>query len=348
MLSVVLLGLTRPAAGATYARDQTLVATPGAKVDVKLKAFDTAGRPFVYRLKTLPTTGLLTKPAQVYCDYSYLPKDLGNAALAGETLVCASVQAIYTYPSTLRPPIGRLDTFQFVASVDGGATFPYQASIHVVSGTPAVLTSADFSTDTEQFLASDDKGTYSVMYEPTSIGAAMNRYVHASDRDRGVWWFLLSSKFLGDQAMAYGGTLTFALSSSAGDFSVSKLRTRSVGSRLAGGAWGVMLDCATCAYGEGVTLGFPLEQFGFTGTTVTLTVSLVESVWRKDPHNTLNVDWVAPSKCELVEVLSKLSAIRILGDFTTGRESVSLDNVRIIAGSGKHNTCEASRIRAAS
>lgn len=348
MLSLF-LAVSRPALGVTYARDQTLLATPGVKVDVKLRAFDTAGRPLSYRLKTLPKTGVLTLPAQVYCDYGYMPKDLGAKAVTGVTLSCASVHVVYTYPATMRPPVGRMDIFHFVASADGGLSFPYQAAVHVVSSavSPAVLSSADFSTNTESFLAIDDKGTWPVTHEPTSIGAAMNRYIHASDRDRGVWWFLLPSKFLGDQAMSYGGAISFALSSSAGDFSQTKLRPKSVGSRAAGGAWGVMLDCATCAHGAGITLGYPLEQLGFTGTTKSVSVPLKESVWKKDPQNTLDLVWAAPTKCELVEVLSKLSAIRILGDFTTGRESVSLDNVRVAAGTGKHNACEASRIRSA-
>ena len=348
MLSLLLLGVARPALGLTYAKDATLAATPGEPIDVKFDGFDDAGKALTYRLKSLPATGALRLPAQVYCDYRYLPKHTGTAAVAGATLGCESVHAIYTYPPTLRPPFGRMDTFQFVASSDGGVTFPYQATIHVVPSTAStMLTSADFSTGTESFLASDSKGVWATTYEPTSIGAEMNRYVHASDRDRGNWWFLFPSAFLGDQAMAYGGSLSFALSSAAGDFSASKLRAKSVGSRLAGGVWGVMLDCATCSNGAGITLGFPVESLGFTGATKRFTVPLSEASWRKDPHNTLNTAWSAPTKCELVEVLSKLSAVRVLGDFTTGPESVSLDKVRLAAGTGKHNACEASRIRSA-
>jgi hypothetical protein len=241
-----------------------------------------------------------------------------------------------------------LDSFQIVASVDGGSSFPYQASIHVLSSTsPVVLASEDFATGSNSFVAEDDKGTYAATYEPTSIGASMNRYIYASDRDRGTWWFLFPSKFLGDQAMSYGGSLSFTLSSSAGDFSSSVLRTKSVGSRAAGGVWGAMLDCSTCAHGAGITLGFPVENLGFSGKTKSFSLSLLESQWRKDPHNTLVTAWSAPSKCELVEVLSKLSAIRVLGDFTTGMESVSLDTVRLNSGGGAHNACEDSRIRTA-
>ena len=348
MLSLLLIGMARPALGVTYAKDATVVAAPGKAIDVKLGGFDDAGKALTYRLKSLPSNGALMLPAQVYCDYQYFPKHTGTAAATGVTLGCDSVHVIYTYPAALRAPVGRMDTFQFVVSSDGGVTFPYQATIHVVPSTAStMLTSADFSTGTESFLAIDSKGSWATTYEPTSIGAEMNRYVHASDRDRGNWWFLFPPAFLGDQAMAYGGSLSFALSSSAGDFSSSKLRAKSVGSRLAGGVWGVMLDCATCANGAGITLGFPLERLGFTGATKRFTVSLSEASWRKDPHNTLNTAWSAPTKCELVEVLSKLSAVRVLGDFTTGPESVSLDKVRLAAGGGKHNTCEASRIRSA-
>lgn len=347
MLTLI-AALTLTSRGATFARDMTLVATPGKALDVKLAGFDTSGRPLQYRLKSLPAVGKLTLPAQVYCDYRYLPKDLGVAAATGATLECKAVHAIYTYPATVRPPVGRLDTFTYVASADGGASFPYQASVHVLASTsPTVLTSADFNVGTESFLAIDSKGSFATTYEPTSIGGEMNRYIHASDRDAGHWYFLFPSAFLGDQAMAYGGDLSFALSSSAGDFSAAKLRAVSIGSRLAGGVWGVMLECALCSNGVGITLGYPVESLGFDGATKRFTVPLSQSSWKKDPHNTLTTTWSAPSKCELVEVLSKLTAIRVLGDFTTGPESVSLDKVRLTAGKGKHNTCEDSRIRSA-
>lgn len=40
------------------------------------------------------------------------------------------------------------------------------------------------------------------------------------------------------------------------------------------------------------------------------------------------MSWFKPSKCQFIEVLSGLSSVKILGDFTTWYESVALDTVQ--------------------
>ncbi len=80
----------------------------------------------------------------------------------------------------------------------------------------------------------------------------------------------------------------------------------------------------------------------FNGRATHFSLDLMESAgWLKDPKNTL-VDWAPASVCDLVEVLSGLSSLRILGDFTRWYESVSLDNVRFVApqsGAAKTPMC---------
>ena len=72
---------------------------------------------------------------------------------------------------------------------------------------------------------------------------------------------------------------------------------------------------------------------GFDGNTSSFSIPLTEhSGWLKDPKNTLK-DWVIPTKCEFIQMLSGISSIRILGDFTTWYETVSIDNVRIVLDS---------------
>ena len=52
--------------------------------------------------------------------------------------------------------------------------------------------------------------------------------------------------------------------------------------------------------------------------------------WIKDPKNTL-LQWPLPTKCEMIEVLSGLTAVRILGDLTDWYESIALDAVSLKA-----------------
>merc|ERR1719197_734282 len=153
----------------------------------------------------------------------------------------------------------------------------------------------------------------------------------ATGADNALWYYRAPSKFLGDMAASYGGTLAFTLSAASGDFSAENLTpTKDL----------VVLECTTCvtasqnrgvklffnAHRAGVTSGTP--QWSFDGTTKEFTVQLTEAAWRKDSENS-NVEHTAPTQCELVQVLKRLSAIRILGDHTKGFESVSLDSVKL-------------------
>lgn len=69
-----------------------------------------------------------------------------------------------------------------------------------------------------------------------------------------------------------------------------------------------------------------------------VTIPLVESVWLKDPKNTL-IKWQAPSQCEMVEVLGGLTSIRILGDHTKWYESVAIDKVELHIGTSVPIAC---------
>lgn len=81
--------------------------------------------------------------------------------------------------------------------------------------------------------------------------------------------------------------------------------------------------------GKGIMLVLPTSQARktFNGDVTTFSVSLLESKgWLKDPQNTL-APWTAPSQCDMIQVLSRLTAMRLLGDWTNWYESVALDDV---------------------
>ena len=72
----------------------------------------------------------------------------------------------------------------------------------------------------------------------------------------------------------------------------------------------------------------------FTGQPLQITIPLKEQGlgshggWVKDPQNAL-LPWSPASQCDVIQVLSRLSKISILGDWTTWYETVALDDVRI-------------------
>ena len=81
----------------------------------------------------------------------------------------------------------------------------------------------------------------------------------------------------------------------------------------------VELFCSVCARNTGTTLAFPLSVaggFAGGGGGVSFSLPLSETAgWVKDPENTLKTAY-APTKCEMAQVLSNLSELRILGGKT--------------------------------
>ena len=105
--------------------------------------------------------------------------------------------------------------------------------------------------------------------------------------------------------------------------------------------------------GKGITLIFPLSTalrstpFSKEGTLFSL--SLTEGAgWLKDPQNVLK-PWTTPTRCDILQVLSRLSSLDILGDWTTWYETLALDNVQLQNSvAGKIPICAMSREDASS
>ena len=64
------------------------------------------------------------------------------------------------------------------------------------------------------------------------------------------------------------------------------------------------------------------------GKTKKFALPLTPDKWVKDPRNTLQ-PWSALAECELVQVLTAISELSILGDWTTWFETVAIDDVFI-------------------
>ena len=178
-------------------------------------------------------------------------------------------------------------------------------------------------------------------FQPISRGL-LSYYIYGQDAvihrtesgdDSLRWYFNAPAKFLGNQWAAYGGSLNFVLSSAEGNFDQANLNLMGTGNF-------VVLECTTCKMNAGVTLAMPLSAtFAFDGSTTQFVLPLTENAgWLKDPKNVI-LPWSQPTQCEVVEVLSKLSAIKILGDFTRGYETVALDSVFLKHGPDQPLQC---------
>jgi hypothetical protein len=276
---------------------------------------------------------------QVFSDYGYEPKK-GAAVKAGAQVTGSKGNRVYyKRPAADVAPVGAWGVMTYtVADLSPSnevmsTSYPGMVTFVPPSG---ILVGSQFGRGAEGWaIVGNQAASSEAKWEPSSRGA-LNYYVYGSDDiintvggggDASRWYFDAPAKFLGHHGIAYGGTLDFTLSSFQGDFSAGQLNPGegSTGLHL------VELYCAQCRVNRGATLVFPLSRAqAFTGATTSYSLNLSEAAgWLEDPRNTL-ASWVAPSQCAMVEVLSGLSAVRILGDFTRWYESVALDNAHFV------------------
>jgi hypothetical protein len=172
-----------------------------------------------------------------------------------------------------------------------------------------------------------------VKYELSSR-SHMNRFIYGVDNsinvkydkeDADVWYFSLPDKFLGWNGILYGGKLEFTLSSFGGDFT-KMIRKNTMKINF------IEIRCSKCRLNRGLTIGYPLQLVdSYDGSTQIFSISLTESSgWLKDPDNE-NLPWATLSRCEVIQVLSGITSISILGDFTAWYESICIDNVKLIS-----------------
>lgn len=99
------------------------------------------------------------------------------------------------------------------------------------------------------------------------------------------------------------------------------------------------LECEQCVgpVTKGIKLAYKMgtllatQKLSANGAT-TFTIPLLEtSGWLIDSQNTLVPSWRAPTQCEMIQVLSAISSINVLGDWTTWYETVALDNFKIVS-----------------
>lgn len=319
------------AADSFFAEDRLIVVDKFSREqDVSLKGYDSKGRRMSYEVTSLPAVGTLWQTSQIYCDHGYTPKRSSTSQISspGEAVACAKRgrHLMYTYPKNLPAPSGKFGSFEYSVKIEGLPGCG-RGIVTLVDST-RVLTISDFRRGTDGFTIIDNAGTKTPQYDPSSSGL-LNQFITGTSLEgwHGHWYFNLPSEYLGFQAPAYGGSLGFTLGSSSGDFSL-----------LNSDVHEVIMTCDACDNGKGITLATRPGYLKFTGATKRMIVPMSESVWVKDPKN-VNMQWPASTKCELVQVLTQLSSIRILGDFTQRHESVSIDTVALVAGDGAHASC---------
>ncbi|TMW63770.1 hypothetical protein Poli38472_002711 [Pythium oligandrum] len=313
---------------------------PGQEAVISFKGFNLDGAKLKITITSLPDNGELYQLSQVFSQYGYEPKREPQPITTVPTVITGSMnravflRSIYGGPSLN----SKYAEFRYTVSNANGET---SAEAIVVITTNDALVTSTFDTGVENWSIVSN-GVGQPVHQPISRGGLLSYYIYGLDKviqrredgDDGMrWYFLAPSKFLGNQWASYGGTLEFVLSSAEGSFDASNLNLQGRGNF-------VVIECNTCAQNAGVRLAMPLSKtFSYDGSTTQFRLPLNERAgWVKDPKNVL-LTWQQPSQCEMVRVLSAISSLQILGDFTRGHESVALDTVSIKHGQGIPRAC---------
>mmetsp|Transcript_7190 Transcript_7190/g.13672 ORF Transcript_7190/g.13672 Transcript_7190/m.13672 type:complete len:369 (+) Transcript_7190:374-1480(+) len=300
-----------------------------AEVVIRLDGFDQDGDVTTAVITSLPAHGALYQVSQIYNQHGYDPKAGKLITNAPERVIGKRSRIVYKAPDAMYH-IGEWGRFQY--KVKDLEDESLEGIVVIVPPSKAIVASDFLLGDEDWSVIHNGPEGGTVTYERINRGI-MSFYIFGTDksvnigrdgRDMDIWFFELPKKFLGWHGISYGGRLEFDLSSFSGDFSAESLNQVD-NLNL------VEIHCERCSLNSGEIYGFPLNATdGFFGRTKSFSLPLHESAgWLKDPKNTL-FDWVVPTKCEMIEMLSGISSIRILGDFTGWYETVMIDNVKIV------------------
>ena len=329
---VVVSLILKIAASQIYAPPQ-IVASNG-QVLIRLGGYDTYG---AQRLTATVSgaselNGQLSQLSRVFSAYGYEPK-AGDPIINDDTVVTGSSNRILYTPKNVgaQGQISKLDSFTYNLS-NGTAVSP-PGNVIIVSADSGGILGFDFNQGSnEGWYIYGNQILSAASFEPSSRGNRINYYIYGSDDeinvgpqggDMALWYFQAPQISLVNLNVAYKGYLRFDLSALAGDFSRLNPPSTNI----------VELECSECdgPTMPGLTLGFPISAlpYSFNGSTTTFTLSFEETFgWLKNPQNAL-LQWSLPSQCDMINVLSGLTALRILGDWTSWYETIAMDNVMI-------------------
>lgn len=310
---------------------QILFVDTGGHLVIQIPGYDRTTTKLSINITTLPTSGTIHQLSQVFSTYGYEPK-IGTQIISENTQVTGSRNRIvYKRPfNDNNNQKGYWDVFRYVSIYKD--TVVSSEGIITIVPLNGILVNSDFTFDNDGWTIIGNKVIHSSATFDTTNRGGVNRFIYGVDDkvdivpssgndDNSLWYFSAPSKFMGHFGMAYGGYFEFTLSSFSGDFSSSNLNGGNINL--------VYLKCNSCNNWKGITLAYPLSSTsGYFGGDKLFSIRLFEtSGWLKDPQNNI-LKWNIPTQCEMIQMLSSLSSVSILGDYTRWYETIALDNVQ--------------------
>lgn len=300
----------------------------GKSILIQLRAYDADSPNIKYYINNLPKFGSLFTVSE--CGKQKIGTLISNTT----SLVTGKYnQVFYTPASNFLDQSS--DSFTFFSTVDSQSSISNEAIVTIVQQNGIIVGSNFLLSDEGWLIEGNKELVESVIYEKYTRDRYLNRYIIGKDNninvksfsDESLFYFKAPKKFLGNQGITYGGVFKFTIGFLSGDF----LKLNSAKSAL------VELYCETCSgpyQQKGIRLFYPLSSLKLNtlslGKSIQFALQLnVGAGWFKDPQDLLKSN-IAASKCDFLQVLSRLSDVRILGDFLYSGETVALDDVALV------------------
>jgi Laminin B (Domain IV) len=293
---------------------------------ITLLPYDADSNSMVAQIVTLPSIGTLYQLSTNYINFGYEPaKGTEIASVPTNVSAAANYRIVYAAPVGFTPTSFTYKAIDTVQSLDSAA------GNVLVTRTDNVLQASYFHETEESWQAVGPVIT-TASWSSTSTGL-LNRYIYrpiaslvVGVNNNVIWYFNAPAGFTGDFRRAYGGALSFTLGAFEGDFTSTGARSNPFTF--------VALECSTCNGGSGMTIA--QRSVAFSGGVQSFSFQLVESAsngWRRDPKDSRITQWPTITQCNMIQVLSGLTGVRIYGDLSQGSEVIGLDSVVITAGS---------------
>eukprot|EP00947_MAST-08B_sp_MAST-8B-sp1_P002883 g2883.t1 len=321
----------------------------GDETEIRLRPIDMEGHAMTATITTQPGSGKLYQLSHVYNQYGYEPKKGAQIQTSpSQTVTGSNFRLLYAPPAK---PVA--ESFYYTATDSEGTCNTGKVTM---LESDLRLVGSDFAGGVDGWTVHNNLGNVAPTHEMSTQGK-MSWYVTGTEADINVdgnghdsslWYFNAPAKFLGHKALAYGGTLVFSLAA----FSGFQGQGGTAAKPSALGRHLVVLHCSSCNDRRGITLGWKAADTEYLKTadfSASFSLPLLPTgtnvQWEKDPQNS-NHAWTTPSQDDMVEVLSNLTYLRILGDFTDYYESVGLDDVYFVAGASAQPIPYTSRSKA--
>jgi len=304
-----------------------------------------------YYILTLPSEGLLYETSSNFRSFGseplMAPNPIGQHMLP--FLVTDPLhQVVYVPPRNKWPTPSAWDLFTFAVEspiarneLDQTIMVRSEPGIVVITNPQRQIAGSDFSlvnsadgwTLSGQLEVVDgNMPSQGVRHQAVAWGG-LNHYIYGVDEvqsldfatgiDLAKWYFEASPEvfYRKELAAAYGGYLKFRFRSQYGNF-------YELNDPL---DW-VTIECESCDSGQGARIiRFIDDTLRWIGNEVHMAFYLHENGrWSYDPLNSA-AEFTYATQCQIAAILTNVSRIAILGDFTRGGEGIALDDVVIVA-----------------